>query len=122
MLSSYWKVRLACGLSLLTLAGCYSNYPYGAGSYPRSYPQPAGGYPPAGNFQPNNVGPGGAPQAAPQTFSQPPTAEGNWQGTQSSRPIGGAQFFDPGASNEVVVPDPGANTIVPPANDFSFEK
>ena len=72
MQSRYWKVRLACGLTLLTLAGCYSNYPYGGGGYP-GYSAPPAGFGPQNEVGPGfgpGFAPGTVPQLAPQTFSQ----------------------------------------------------
>ena len=53
MQSKRWKVRLACGLMLLPLAGCFSRYPYGSygpGGYSGIYNTP-----PAGTIAPNGA-------------------------------------------------------------------
>ena len=77
MQSKRWKIRAACGLVLLPLAGCFPNYPYGPygpGAYPGIYSTP-----PAGATVPN-----GATILPPSTLTTPGGQAPQWQKSQDA--------------------------------------
>lgn len=95
---------IACGLPLLTLAGCYSPRPYGSTGYPGYYSQPGGGMV---NPQGPQLGPptlvnpnGGVPGGPPGGGWQQPVQPG-----QSWDPKSSAPTFEPNSSGKVPNPD-----------------
>ena len=79
MQSKRWKVRLACGLPLLLLAGCFPHNPYGPygpGAYPGVYSTP-----PAGLAVPNGV-----IVQPPSTQTLPGNSAPLWQQSQDPVP------------------------------------